>query len=101
MLNIKKQKEASLVNDVNRIEKNLTSEKDYCKNLESKLSDIQKDLQLAREQNAEMQITIEKTKSTSESANNELQQQLLALQKEKEEMIQRESRRIKVTNLTC
>lgn len=74
---------------------------DYSKNLESKLSDVQKDLQLAQKRNAEMQITVEKTKSTYESANNELQQQLQALQKEKEEIIKRESTRIKVTNLTC
>ncbi|XP_011176288.1 putative leucine-rich repeat-containing protein DDB_G0290503 [Solenopsis invicta] len=94
-LSIKKQKEASLVSDVNRIEKNLTSEMDYSKNLESKLSDVQKDLQLAQKRNAEMQITVEKTKSTYESANNELQQQLQALQKEKEEIIKRESTRIK------
>jgi len=93
-----KQREASLVNDINRVEKKLTDEMDYSKELENKLSNIQKDLQLAQKQNAEMQKILERTKSTNELANIELQQQLKALQQEKEEIIKRENTRIKVTN---
>jgi len=93
-----KQREASFVNDINRIEKKLTDEMDYSKKLENKLSNIQKDLQLAQKQNAEMQKILERTKSINEFANIELQQQLKALQQEKEEIIKRENTRIKVTN---
>jgi len=93
-----KQKEASFVNDINRIEKKLTDEMDYSKKLENKLSNIQKDLQLAQKQNAEMQKILERTKSINELANIELQQQLKALQQEKEDIIKRENTRIKVTN---
>lgn len=71
---------------------------DYSKNLENKLSNVQKDLQLAQKQNVEMQKILEKTKSTNEFANIELQQQLKALQREKEEIIKRESAKVKVTN---
>jgi len=71
---------------------------DYSKKLENKLSNIQKDLQLAQKQNAEMQKILERTKSINEFANIELQQQLKALQQEKEEIIKRENTRIKVTN---
>lgn len=80
------------------MEKKLTNETDYSKNLENKLSNVQKDLQLAQKQNVEMQKILEKTKSTNEFANIELQQQLKALQREKEEIIKRESTKIKVTN---
>lgn len=96
-----KQREASLVNDVNRIEKKMTNEVDYTKNLEKKLSNVQTDLQLAQQQNEEMQKTVEETKSTNEFATTELQQQLKTLQREKEEITKRESIKIKVTNLTC
>lgn len=98
MLSTIKQREAGLVNDVNRMEKKLTNETDYSKNLENKLSNVQKDLQLAQKQNVEMQKILEKTKSTNEFANIELQQQLKALQREKEEIIKRESAKVKVTN---
>lgn len=98
MLSTIKQREAGLVNDVNRMEKKLTNEMDYSKNLENKLSNVQKDLQLAQKQNVEMQKILEKTKSTNEFANIELQQQLKALQREKEEIIKRESAKVKVTN---
>jgi len=76
-----KQRETSFVNDINKI-----------------VSNVQKDLQLAQKQNAEMQRILERTKSTNELANIELQQQLKALQQEKEEIIKRENTRIKVTN---
>lgn len=95
MLNAIKQREAGLVNDINRIEKKLTNEMDYSKNLENKISNMQKDLQLTQKQNAEMQKTLERNK---EFANIELQQQLKALQREKEEIIKRESTKIKVNN---
>ncbi|XP_036150376.1 probable DNA double-strand break repair Rad50 ATPase, partial [Monomorium pharaonis] len=94
-LSAMKQREAGLVNDVNRIEKNLTNEMDYSKNLENKLSNIQRDLQLAQKQNAEMQQTVEKIKSANEFTNTELQQQLKTLQRENEEITKRESTRIK------
>lgn len=97
-LNAIKQREAGLVNDVNRIEKKLTSEIHCSKNLENKLSNVQKDLQLAQKQNAELQKTLNKTKSTNESANLELQQQLKALQREKEEIIKQEKMKVKVRN---
>lgn len=92
-----KQREAGLVNDVNRMEKKLNNEMDYSKNLENKLSNVQTDLQLAQKQNAEMQRTLEKMKSNG-FANIELQQQLSALQREKEETIKRESMKVKVTS---
>lgn len=92
-----KQREAGLVNDVNRMEKKLNNEMDYSKNLENKLSNVQTDLQFAQKQNAEMQKTLEKIKS-NEFANIELQQQLSALQREKEETIKRESMKVKVTS---
>jgi len=92
-----KQRETSFVNDINRTEKKLTNEMDYSKKLENKLSNIQKDLQFAQKQNAEMQKILERTKSTNEFANIELQQKLKTLQQEKEEIIKRENTRIKVT----
>lgn len=95
MLSAIKQREAGLVNDINRIEKKLTNEMDYSKNLENKISNVQKDLQLAQKQNVEMQETL---KRTNEFANIELQQQLKTLQREKEEIIKRESTKIKVIN---
>lgn len=97
-LNAIKQKEAGLINDVNRIEKKLTSEIQCSKNLENKLSNVQKDLQLAQKQNTEMQKTLDRNKSTNESANLELQQQLKALQREKEEIIKQERMKSKVRN---
>lgn len=98
MLSTIKQREKSLVNDVNRIDKKLTNEMDYSKNLENKFSDMRKDLQLAQKQNTEMQKTLERTKNINEFANNELQQQLKTLQREKEEIIKRENTKIKVTS---
>lgn len=95
MLSAIKQREGGLVNDINRIEKKLTNEMDYSKNLENKISNVQKDLQLAQKQNAEMQRTLERT---NEFANIEFQQQLKTLQREKEEIIKRESTKIKVIN---
>lgn len=71
---------------------------DYSKNLESKISNVQKDLELAQEQNAEMQKTLERTKSINEFATIDLQQQLKTLQREKEEIIKRENTKIKVIN---
>ena len=97
MLNSLKLRETGFVNDINRIEKKLSSEIDYSKNLENKLSNVQKDLQLAQKQNAEMQKILEKTKSSNEFSINTLQHQLKTLQKEKE-IITRESTRVKVIN---
>ncbi|XP_011694824.1 PREDICTED: polyamine-modulated factor 1-binding protein 1-like isoform X2 [Wasmannia auropunctata] len=112
-LNAIKRRESSFVNDVNRLEKKLTNEMDYSKNLESKLSNVQKDLQLAQNQNDEMQKILERSKTTSEYAHIELQQQLkaTALQREKEvikatalqkekEVIKRESTRVKVSTVS-
>ncbi|XP_011054069.1 PREDICTED: girdin-like isoform X2 [Acromyrmex echinatior] len=97
MLNSLKLRETGFVNDINRIEKKLSSEIDYSKNLENKLSSVQKDLQFAQKQNAEMQKILEKTKSNNEFSINTLQHQLKTLQKEKE-IITRESTRVKISN---
>jgi len=91
-----KQRESSLINDVNRIEKKLANEIDYSKNLENKLLNIQKELKFAQQQNDEMQETLENIKSTNEVDSIELQQQLKTLQREKEEAIKRENTRLKV-----
>lgn len=98
MLSAIRQRETSLINDVNRIEKKLTNEMDYSKNLENKFSNMQKNLQFAQKQNAEMQKTLERTKSTNEFTNIEFQQQLKTLQREKEEIIKQESTKVKVIN---
>ncbi|TGZ50773.1 Uncharacterized protein DBV15_01744 [Temnothorax longispinosus] len=91
MLSAVKQREADLVNDVNRIEETLTNKRDYINNLENKLSNVQRDLQLAQMQNTAMKENLERTKSTNEFTTTELQQKLKALQREKEEIIKRES----------
>jgi len=96
IMNALKQRESSLINDVNRMEKKLANEIDYSKNLENKLLDIQKELKLAQEQNDEIQETLENIKTTNKMDNIEQQQQLKNLQREKEEVIKRESIKIKV-----
>ncbi|XP_018309807.1 nuclease SbcCD subunit C [Mycetomoellerius zeteki] len=93
-----KLRETGFVNDVNRIEKKLSSEIDYSKNLENKLSNVQKDLQLSQKQYAEMQEILEKTKNTNEFSINTLQQQLKTLQKEKE-VVKRENTKVKVSTM--
>ncbi|XP_032684974.1 interaptin-like isoform X2 [Odontomachus brunneus] len=92
-LSATKQRETSLVNDVNRMEKKLTNEINYSKNLESKLSDTKKNLQNAEMQNAKMQEMQEHDKTANEFVNNELanvNQKLKILQQEKEEAEKRE-----------
>ncbi|XP_011869249.1 PREDICTED: myosin-4-like, partial [Vollenhovia emeryi] len=95
MLKATKQREAGLINDVNKMDKKLTDEINYSKNLENKLSNVQRDFQLAQKQNTEIQQTLERTKSTNESANIDLQQQVKILQREKEEIMKRESLKVK------
>lgn len=73
---------------------------DYSKNVENKLSDTQKDLQLAQIQKAELQKTLEATKAINELAEIQFQQQLKALRRENEEIVMRESTRIKVYTYT-
>ncbi|XP_025160423.1 WEB family protein At5g16730, chloroplastic-like [Harpegnathos saltator] len=90
VLNAMKQRETSFVNDINRIEKNLTNERDYSKNLESKLSGVKKDLHAAEMQNSEMQEALKSAKSANELINIELQHKLKVLQKKKEEVAERE-----------
>ncbi|CAL1689478.1 unnamed protein product [Lasius platythorax] len=94
-----KQRESKLINDINRIEKKLNNETNYSKDLVNKLSNAQTDVQFAQEQSVEMQKTLEMTKSTSELANIELQQQLKALQMEKEEVIKRKNTKIKTAEV--
>ncbi|XP_071563815.1 uncharacterized protein [Temnothorax nylanderi] len=91
MLSAVKQREADLANDVNRIEETLTNKRDYTKDLENKFSNVQRELQLAQMQNTAMKESLERTKSTNEFTTTELQQKLKALQREKEEIIKRES----------
>jgi len=95
-MNAMKQRESSLINDVNRIEKKLANEIDYSKNLENKLLNIQKELKFAQQQNNEIQEILENIKTTNKVDSIELQQQLKTLQTEKEEVIKRESTRLKV-----
>jgi len=95
-MNAMKQRESSLINDVNRIEKKLANEIDYSKNLENKLLNIQKELKFAQQQNNEIQEILENIKTTNKVDSIELQQQLKTLQTEKEEVIKRESARLKV-----
>ncbi|XP_077270503.1 uncharacterized protein LOC143901802 isoform X2 [Temnothorax americanus] len=95
MLSAVKQREADLVNDVNRIEEILTNKRDYTKNLENKLSNVQRDLQFAQMQNTAMKENLERINSTNEFTTTELQQKLKALQREKEEIIKRESTKTK------
>lgn len=97
IINSTKQKELTLINDVNKIEKKLTNEMDYSTNLESQLANTQKELRLAQEQNDEMQKNLEKLKAINELENIELQQQLKALERAKKEVIKREDARMKVT----
>lgn len=97
IINSTKQKKLTLINDVNKIEKKLTNEMDYSKNLESQFANTQKELRLAQEQNDEMQKNLEKLKATNELENIELQQQLKALERAKKEVIKREDARMKVT----
>lgn len=78
------------------MEKKLTNEVSYSKDLENKLSKAQKDLQFEHEKNIEMQKTLEITKSNSELTNIELQRQLKVLQREKEDIIKRDNTKIKV-----
>ncbi|CAL1689467.1 unnamed protein product [Lasius platythorax] len=94
-----KQRESKLINDINRIEKKLNNVTNYSKDLVNKLSNAQKDVQFAQEQSVEMQKTLEMTKSTGELANIELQQQLKALQMEKEEVIKRKNTKIKTAEV--
>lgn len=95
ILSATKQRESNLIDDINKIEKKLASEMDYSKNVENKLSDTQKDLQLAQIQKAELQKTLEATKAINELAEIQFQQQLKALRRENEEIVMRESTRIK------
>ncbi|XP_011645970.1 putative leucine-rich repeat-containing protein DDB_G0290503 [Pogonomyrmex barbatus] len=95
MLNAIKQREAGLVKDVNRIEKKLFNEMEYSKNLENKLSIMQKDLQIAQKQNIDIQQLLEKTKNTNKTANLDLQLKLTTLEREKEEIIKQENMKIK------
>lgn len=78
------------------MEKKLTNEMNYSKDLLNKLSKAQEDVQVAQKKNIEMQKSLEVTKNTSELTNTELQQQLKVLQKEKEEIIKRENMKNKV-----
>jgi len=96
MLSVIKQRESKLINDINRMEKKLTNEMNYSKDLLNKLSKAQEDLQFAQKKNVETQKSLEITKNTSELTNTELQQQLEVLQREKEEIIRRENMKIKV-----
>lgn len=91
-----KQRESNLMNDMNRIEKRLISETDYSKNLESKLTGTQKELKSAQEQNDKMQKTLEEMKITHELDNIELQRKFKSLEREKEEVMQRENTSVKV-----
>ncbi|XP_050457511.1 uncharacterized protein LOC126854623 [Cataglyphis hispanica] len=99
IVNSIKQRESKLINDVNRMEKKLTNEVSYSKDLENKLSKAQKDLQFEHEKNIEMEKTLEITKSNSELTNIELQRQLKALQREKEDIIKRDDTKIKNTEI--
>lgn len=95
MSNGAKQRETKLINDVNRMEKKLNSEIEYSKNLKDKLSKAHKDLQLAQKQNVEMEKSLEKMRTATElqqRENIELQEQLKNLQKEKEEILERQAR---------
>lgn len=96
MLSVIKQRESKLINDINRMEKKLTNEMNYSKDLLNKLSKAQEDLQFAQKKNIETQKSLEITKNTSELTNTEFQQQLKVLQREKEEIIKRENMKIKV-----
>ncbi|XP_020284745.1 synaptonemal complex protein 1-like isoform X2 [Pseudomyrmex gracilis] len=90
-----KQRETKLINDVNRMEKKLNSEIEYSKNLKDKLSKAHTDLQLAQVKNVEMEKNLEKMKTATElqqRENIELQEQLKNLQKEKEEILERQAR---------
>lgn len=95
ILSATKQRESRLINDINRLEKKITNEANYSKDLINKFSKAQENLQLVQKKNIEMQKTLEMTKSTSELTHTELQQQLKALQ-EKEKIIKRENMKIKV-----
>lgn len=99
MLSAIKQRESKFINDVNRMEKKLTNETNYSKDLLNKLSKAQENLQFAQKKNIEMQNSLEVTKNTSELTSTELQQQLKVLQKEKEEIIKRENMKNKVKNV--
>ncbi|XP_072747711.1 uncharacterized protein [Anoplolepis gracilipes] len=94
-----KQRENKFINDVNRMEKKLTNEVNYSKDLANKLSKAQENLQSAQKKNVEIQNILEITKSTGELTNTELEQQLKVLQKEKEEIIKRENMKIKNTEI--
>lgn len=96
MLSSTKHREAGLLNDINRIEKKLNNEMELSKKFENKLSDAKKELRLSQMQNAEVKKDLEMAKLTNELSNNELQQKIQNLQKEKEEVIKQESRRVKV-----
>lgn len=75
------------------MEKKLTDEMNYSKNLECKLSNTKIDLQNTEMQNVEMQEMLKHSKVDNELANNELakiNQKLKILQQEKEEVAKRE-----------
>ncbi|XP_014483307.1 PREDICTED: synaptonemal complex protein 1-like isoform X2 [Dinoponera quadriceps] len=91
VLSAMKQRETSLVNDINRMEKKLTNEMGCIKNLESKLADTRKDLHIAEMQNAEMQEALKSAKIGDDLANVELQKTLKIFEREKEEAAKRES----------
>lgn len=78
------------------MEKKLTTETNYSKDLVNKLSKAQEDLRLAQNQNIEMQKTLDMAKNDSKFANIELQQQLKILQMEKEDILKRENTKSKV-----
>ncbi|EFN70462.1 hypothetical protein EAG_09843 [Camponotus floridanus] len=99
MLSVIKQRESKLINDINRLEKKLTNEMNYSKDLLNKLSKAQEDLQFAQKKNIETQKSLEITKNTNELTNIELQQQLKILQREKEEIIKRENMKNKNTEI--
>lgn len=95
IINALKQRESKLINDINRMEKKLTTETNYSKDLVNKLSKAQEDLRLAQNQNIEMQKTLDMAKNDSKFANIELQQQLKILQMEKEDILKRENTKSK------
>lgn len=78
------------------MEKKLTNQMDYSKNLESKLSSTKKELHIAETQNTEMQKTLNSSKAASELTNSELQKKLKTLQREKEEAVKHETASAKV-----
>lgn len=82
------------------MEKKLTNEVNYSKDLVNKLSKAQENLQFAQKKNIEMQKTLEAHKSTNELTNIELQKQLKVLEQEREEIIKRENMKLQVKGET-